>query len=94
MAYPHLIPTQEELFNVVQFFGDTEDADYEYVRRNVPAEEAAKAMKHYTSSVAAKLGMVKRVIITDGGDDTCAEWIYGKGITFPPPPGTASQPEE
>jgi hypothetical protein len=28
------------------------------------------------------MGVVKRVIITDGGDHICFEWIAGKGITF------------
>lgn len=75
---PDLDPGQPE-FSVCQFF---EDDTYEYVRRFVPAEEAVRALQHYTSSVAVKLGMVKRVIITDGGDCVCAEWIAGKGITF------------
>jgi hypothetical protein len=68
-------------FSVVQFF---EDGTYEYVRRFVTAEEAVNAVKHYTSSVAVRTGLVKRVIITDGGDCCCFEWIVGKGITFPP----------
>lgn len=66
-------------FSVCQFF---DDESYEYVRRFVGAEEAVEAAKHYTSSVAAKLGMVRRVIITDGGDCCCFEWQFGKGITF------------
>lgn len=68
-------------FSVCQFF---DDGTYEYVRRYVEAEEAVKASKHYTESVAAKAGIVKRVIITDGGDCCCFEWQYGKGVTFPP----------
>ena len=67
-------------YSVCQFFVDD---TYEYVRRFVSAEEATKAFAHYTTSVGAKLGMVKRVIITDGGDCTNAEWVHGKGITFP-----------
>lgn len=67
-------------FSVAQFF---DDDHYEYVRRFVSDEEAVKAFAHYTSSVAARMGMVKRVIITDGGDCTNYEWQYGKGITFP-----------
>jgi hypothetical protein len=68
-------------FSVVQFFAN--DETYEYVRRYVGAEEAIKAFHHYTNNVAVKMGVVKRVIITDGGDDTTMEWIHGKGITFP-----------
>jgi hypothetical protein len=68
-------------FSVCQFF---EDDSYEYVRRFVSAEEAMKAFRHYTNNVATRLGVVKRVIITDGGDCIAAEWQLGKGITFPP----------
>jgi hypothetical protein len=35
-----------------------------------------------TQTVAAKRGFVERVIITDGGDETCFEWQHGKGVTF------------
>jgi hypothetical protein len=69
-----------ELYSVCQFF---EDESYEYVRRNVSAEESVKAFKHYTTSVGAKLGMTKRVIITDQGDCINMEWQFGKGITYP-----------
>jgi hypothetical protein len=69
-----------ETYNVVQFF---EDDTYEYVRRNVSAEDAVKASKHYADSVAAKLGFVTRVIITDGGDSCVFEWKFGVGVTFP-----------
>jgi hypothetical protein len=34
---------------------------------------------------AAVLGMLARIIITDGGDCTVWEWEKGKGVTFPPP---------
>jgi hypothetical protein len=70
-----------EKFSVCQFFTN---GLHEYVRRNVTAEEAVKAARHYTDSVAVKLGMIERVIITDGGDDCCFEWKKGEGITFPP----------
>lgn len=68
-------------FSVVQFF---EDGTYEYVRRFVSAEEATEAAGHYMRSVAVRMGLVKRVIITDGGDCCCFEWVNGVGITFPP----------
>ena len=71
----------EREFNVVQFFADESS---EYVRRNVSAEEAVNAAKHYCTSVGAKLGITRRVIITDGGDSTNFEWKFGKGITYPP----------
>lgn len=68
-------------FSVCQFFADD---SHEYVRRYVDAEEATEAFKHYTTNVAAMVGMTIRVIITDGGDYINAEWQYGKGLTFPP----------
>ena len=71
---------EEERFSVYQFF---EDGQYERVRFLVTMVEAVEAVKHYTTSVGARMGMVKRVIITDGGDCTCFEWIYGKGQIFP-----------
>jgi hypothetical protein len=67
-------------FSVCQFFHDD---IYEYVRRGVSIEEAVDAFKHYTTSVGARLGTTKRVIITDGGDCTNAEWEFGKGLTYP-----------
>ena len=69
-----------ERFSVYQFFAD---GSYEQVRELVPAEEAVKAAHHHTHNVASKLGMVERVIITDGGDDCCFEWKRGEGVTFP-----------
>ena len=66
-------------FSVVQFF---DDGGYEYIRRFVSANEAIEAARGYTTSVAANLGFVRRVIITDGDDYTNFEWVYGKGITF------------
>jgi hypothetical protein len=68
---------------VYQFF---QDGSNERVREWVPGPEAVKAFQHYTSSVAARIGMVLRVIITDSGDMIAAEWEHGKGVTFPPPP--------
>jgi hypothetical protein len=68
-------------FSVYQFF---EDGSHEQVRRGVAAEEAVEAAHHYCSSVGAKLGTTRRVIITDGGDFTNFEWKYGEGVTYPP----------
>lgn len=69
-----------ELFSVVQFFPD---GQYEYVRSRVEAEEAVKAAQHYCTSVGARMGTTRRVIITDGGDCTVFEWVFGKGVVFP-----------
>jgi hypothetical protein len=67
-------------FSVWQFF---EDGTYEPVRRYVDAEEAVKAARHYCSSVGARIGTTRRVIITDGGDFTNFEWKFGEGIVYP-----------
>jgi hypothetical protein len=74
-----MIPRDQ--YSVVQFFiNDT----YEYVRRDVSVEEALRAVYHYTHNVAVKVGIIERVIITDGGDSIVFEWKKDKGITFPP----------
>jgi len=67
-------------FSVYQFF---ENGQYECVRHFVSDQEAVKAFAHYTQSVGAKIGTTVRVIITDGGDLICAEWIRGEGIVYP-----------
>lgn len=66
-------------FSVYQFFTD---GTHERVRDHVTAEEAVKAARHYTDSVAVKLGLVSMVRITDGDDCCCFEWKAGKGVTF------------
>ena len=71
--------TGPDEFSVCQFFAN---GMYEYVRRYVSALEAVKAFKHYSNSVATKLGVVERVIITDGGDHTNIEWVAGKGYSY------------
>lgn len=74
----HIGDTEGE-FSVCQFF---HDGTYEYVRRYVGAEEAVKAAHHYTTSVAARMGLVETVIITDAGDCINFVWEKGKGVTF------------
>ena len=72
-------------FHVCQFFTN---GTYEYVRRWVSVEEALKAAKHYTSSVAVKVGIIEKVIITDGGDSTVFEWRPKEGVVWPTRKGT------
>ena len=73
--------TTDREFSVCQFF---EDGSYEYVRRFVSAEESMQAFAHYTTNVASRMGITKRVIVTDGGDAICVEWKYKEGIVYPP----------
>jgi hypothetical protein len=68
-------------FSVWRFFPDD---TYDSACRFVDAETAVTTAKRVTDSPAAKLGVVVRVIITDGGDFTCFEWRAGEGVTFPP----------
>jgi hypothetical protein len=72
----------EELFSVYQMFSEKAGGMTEKVRELVPAQQAIEAFAHYTNSVGAKLGIVERVIVTDGGDCTNVEWRYGKGYTY------------
>lgn len=67
-------------FSVVQFFVN---GSYEYVRKHVDPKEAMDAFIHYCTSVASKSGLVREVIIKDGGDHTNYHWKHGEGIVFP-----------
>jgi hypothetical protein len=69
-------------FSVYQFF---EDGMSERVCTGVDAKNAVEAAHHYCHCPAAKLGIVRRVIITDGGDCTTFEWKHGEGVTYPTP---------
>lgn len=71
-----------ERFSVYQFF---EGGSYECVRQYVPLEDAIKSARHYCTSVAARMGITIRVIITDSGDCINFEWKFGEGIVFPKP---------
>jgi hypothetical protein len=71
----------ENEFNVVQFFNN---GCYEYVLRHLGPQVAVELAKHCTETIGAQLGLVERVIITDGGDFTCFEWKFGEGVTYPP----------
>jgi hypothetical protein len=64
-------------FSVVQFFPDGN------VKRFVGAEEAVRTAKDYSTRPAILLGVIERIIITDGGDCTVFEWKAGEGVTFP-----------
>jgi len=66
-------------FSVAVFYSDNL---HDYTRRFVSAEQAFKSF--LSAIAAAKVGGgITRVIITDGGDATAAEWITGKGLTYP-----------
>jgi hypothetical protein len=71
-----------EHFSVFQFLPDDV---YEQYKSRVTLEEAVKAAHFLTHNVAARVGITRRVIIVDGGDCVCFEWIYGQGVVFPRP---------
>ena len=66
-------------FSVCVFYPDD---SYTYERRFVDAETAVRAAKSFTDRPAALIGMIRRVIVTDGDDCICFEWQHGKGVTF------------
>lgn len=67
-------------FSVYQWFID---GSQEEVRRFVSIDEAVGTAVNLARSVGGRLGTTRRVIITDGGDCCCWEWLYEEGIVFP-----------
>ena len=67
-------------FSVAAFYPD---GHYFYVERFVYAECAVRVFKQVTEGVLARNGVLHRIIVTDGGDFTVAEWINGRGLTYP-----------
>ena len=67
-------------YSVCQFFPD---GSYEYVKRFVGAQEAAETAKSYTERPAALMGIIRKVMITDGGDFCVFLWEHGKGVVYP-----------
>jgi hypothetical protein len=47
----------------------------------VDAETAVKKAADMSTRPAAIGGLIKKMMITDGGDCSVFEWEYGKGIT-------------
>lgn len=71
-----------EEYSVAVFFTD---GNWEYVARFVDAETAVHKAHGYTNPnrPANLLGLIDKVVITDGGDHTTFLWEKGKGIVFP-----------
>jgi hypothetical protein len=61
------------------YWWDREGGQHEEMRF-VAVESALRAVTRLTQGPAAMLGMVQRVLITDGGDCTCFDWRDGKLI--------------
>ena len=64
------------------YWWDQTGGQYEELRF-VSAEEATKAAQRLTKGPASRLGIVDRVIITDGVDCICFEWNARQGLIFP-----------
>ncbi len=67
-------------FSVWQFFPNDLQ---ERVLQGVDEKTAVDQAWRLTQSVGGRLGIITRIIIVDGGDDTCFEWITGRGVTYP-----------
>lgn len=66
-------------FSVWLFFSDgTQHPELEWVDMKTAAEKAVSMSR----GVAARLGQLVRIIITDGGDCIAFEWQFGKGVVF------------
>lgn len=72
-------------FSLHQFFPD---GSSECVLAFVDAQTAVEKAASLTLRPAAQIGIVERIIITDGGDFINFEWKFGQGITYPPPDET------
>jgi hypothetical protein len=64
------------------YWWDRDGGQHEEMRF-ASVEQVMRAFGRLTMGPASRLGMVKRVIVTDGGDCICAEWKDG-ALTFPP----------
>jgi hypothetical protein len=72
---------EREEFSVWLFFPDD---GYHCERALIGAEAAVKLAAECSRRPAAIAGFIRRIIITDGDDFTCFEWIFGEGVVFPP----------
>lgn len=69
-----------ERFNVYFIYPDgTNTREREWI----DAEASVKFAVEATSRPAAQLGMLKEIMITDGGDCCVWHWKYGEGIVWP-----------
>lgn len=70
-------------FAVVADFGHEQ---YQTLRSDMNAEDAVAYFRSTIVSQACKRGDIKRVGVIVAQGTVAAEWTYGKGITYPPPP--------
>jgi hypothetical protein len=78
------MPANRGEHSVCEFFCDE---SYAYVDpRFVDAKTAMDMARKSITSLRARTGLIKKVIVTDGGDCINFEWRHGIGVTFPPLP--------
>ena len=73
----------KEEFSV--YWTDTDDVQHTELRW-VSAETAVARAHHLAKGPAALLGIVRRIIITDGLDCCAFLWLRGVGVVFPEQP--------
>jgi hypothetical protein len=64
------------------YWWDAEDG-YHAELRFVTAKKAMDRAASLAKGPAAMIGVVRRIIITDGGDCTVFDWIHGTGVVWP-----------
>jgi hypothetical protein len=52
--------------------------------RFVNVEQAVKACRRLAKGPSSLMGIVERIIMTDGDDYCVFEWVRGREIVFPP----------
>jgi hypothetical protein len=49
----------------------------------IKAEDAVQLAFSLSRRPAAKVGVIREIKITDGGDHCVFHWLFGKGVVFP-----------
>jgi hypothetical protein len=75
------LDTDRPEYSVWEFYPDD---SYTAVVQFVGAEAAVKAAHACTQKPAVQLGIIVKVMITDGGDACVFEWRHGVGVVYPP----------
>jgi hypothetical protein len=70
-----------ELFDVWLFYSS---GYHDMAEEQLPPDQAVEAAKRFSESVGATTGLLEEIRIVDDGDNCVFQWIFGKGVTFPP----------
>ena len=73
----------EETRNEFSVYSWDKDGNQHEECRFVSMDHAIERFALLTGNVAAKTGITRRVIVTDGEDFTNMEWVFNEGITYP-----------